>query len=136
MKSIIYTSDFRSGPEATEKQQKHFATDVEFAYGSGYRYIKDNSGTLFLMESATSITESDFTEDEINALYSIANDIADAIDESEDESETPYCIECHNLMLIDQVINNTLKQANDITPQQAETMLRLAQLKSILQKGH
>jgi hypothetical protein len=35
-------------------------------------------------------------------------------------------------MLIDDIINNTLIKEEDITPQQADTMLKLAKLKEML----
>ena len=57
-------------------------------------------------------------------------DEAQTVEDNGDDNA--YCIECHNLMLIDQVINNTLKQESNITPQQIDTLLKLAQLKKML----
>jgi hypothetical protein len=49
------------------------------------------------------------------------------------DDECPdYCIHCHNLFLIDGVINNTLKGTEPITPQQADTLIKLGQLKHLL----
>jgi len=123
MGQFIYTSGFSGGPEATKKQQILFAADAEYAYGEGYEYIQDTEGTIFFMVNPTELYECEphITEDYLQSL-----------DESEVDPDEDYCIHCHNLKLIDEVINNTLSKDTDITPDQADTMLKLARLKQML----
>lgn len=136
MKQFIYVSSFASGQEATKKQQKHFETDVAYALESGYEFIQDANGTTFQIISATELVEVDVTEEDLAALHNATAQLAEAIEDAmSDDSDSDYCIHCHNLQLIDQVINNTLKQATNITPQQADTMLKLAQLRLMLNGG-
>ena len=49
-----------------------------------------------------------------------------------DEECPDYCVNCHNLSLIDGVINNTLKGTEPITGHQADTLVKLGQLKHLL----
>ena len=65
----------------------------------------------------------------LDTLLDICDEVI-ALGEQEDDDD--YCIQCHNLMLIDQIINNTLSKDSDITPQQADTMLKLASLRQAL----
>ena len=43
----IYTSSFRTGENATKKQQMLFATDTAYALSEGYQFIRDCDGDLF-----------------------------------------------------------------------------------------
>jgi hypothetical protein len=77
-----------------------------------------------------------YIADAVGDVYELINlNVESEPDEGEpciDEECTDYCIHCHNLFLIDGVINNTLKGIEPITPQQADTLIKLGQLKHLL----
>ena len=134
MKKFIYVSDFKVGPEATKKQNMLFFTDLTFAISEGYDYIQSKEGPVFRVVDEDHIVEVEVTEEELQAaadtLVKQPKEVEFGPEDTLEQSE--YCIHHHNLMLIDQVINNTLLQKESITPQQADSMLKLAQVKSIL----
>lgn len=130
MKKFIYVSEFKVGPEATKKQTMLFHTDLAFAISEGYEYIQPKEGPVFQILGPNEIVEVDLTEEELAAAAELSHSAPEQVEF--DPTEEEYCIHCHNLMLIDQIINNTLKQTNDITPEQADTMLKLAHLAKML----
>lgn len=130
MKKFIYVSEFKVGPEATKKQTMLFHTDLAFAISEGYEYIQPKEGPVFQILGPNEIVEVDVTEEELAAAAELSHSAPEQVEF--DPTDEEYCIHCHNLMLIDQIINNTLKQTNDITPQQADTMLKLAHLAKLL----
>lgn len=130
MKKFIYVSEFKVGPEATKKQTMLFHTDLAFAISEGYEYIQPKEGPVFQILGPNEIVEVDVTEEELAAAAELSHSAPEQVEF--DPTEEEYCIHCHNLMLIDQIINNTLKQTNAITPQQADTMLKLANLAKVL----
>ena len=140
MKQHIYKSEFITGPEATERQDRLFQADLKYAIDQGYDYISMSDGKVFSIDSdEQSLTEVDITEAELQEFAKIQAEIKKSIEnemyeDAEDKDE--YCKNCHNLMLIDDIINNTLTSTDDITPQQADTMYRLAQLKHLLASIH
>ena len=124
MKKFIYVSEFKVGPEATKKQTMLFHTDLAFAISEGYEYIQSKEGPVFQILGPNEIVEVDITEEELAAAAELSHSAPEQVEF--DPTDEEYCIHCHNLMLIDQIINNTLIQTNNITPQQADTMLKLA----------
>lgn len=130
MKKFIYVSEFKVGPEATKKQNKLFEADLEFAISEGYEYIQPKKGPVFQILGPNEIVEVDVTEEELAAAAELSHSAPEQVEF--DPTDEEYCIHCHNLMLIDQIINNTLKQTNNITPDQADTMLKLAHLAKLL----
>lgn len=130
MKKFIYVSEFKVGPEATKKQTMLFHTDLAFAISEGYEYIQPKEGPVFQILGPNEIVEVDVTEEELAAAAELSHSAPEQVEF--DPTDEDYCIHCHNLMLIDQIINNTLKQTNNITPQQADTMLKLAHLAKLL----
>ena len=130
MKKFIYVSEFKVGPEATKKQTMLFHTDLAFAISEGYEYIQPKEGPVFQILGPNEIVEVDVTEEELAAAAELSHSAPEQVEF--DPTDEEYCIHCHNLMLIDQVINNTLRQTNDITPEQADTMLKLAHLAKLL----
>ena len=130
MKKFIYVSEFKVGPEATKKQTMLFHTDLAFAISEGYEYIQPKEGPVFQILGPNEIVEVDVTEEELAAAAELSHSAPKQVEF--DPTDEEYCIHCHNLMLIDQVINNTLRQTNDITPQQVDTMLKLAHLAKML----
>ena len=88
-----------------------FFRDVAKCHMLGLGVIEDAKGHKYTVNSATSVT-SILTE--------------------ETDTKDDYCIQCHNLMLIDQIINNTLLQEGKLTTDSCDNMLRLAHLKSVL----
>ena len=130
MKKFIYVSEFKVGPEATKKQTMLFHTDLAFAISEDYEYIQPKEGPVFQILGPNEIVEVDVTEEELAAAAELSHS---APEQTEfDPTDEEYCIHCHNLMLIDQIINNTLRQTNNITPQQADTMIKLAHLAKML----
>ena len=135
MKQHIYKSEFITGPEATERQDRLFAADLDYAIDQGYEYISMSDGKVFSIDSdEQSLTEVDITEAELQEFAKIHAELKQAVaDELGDEE---YCINCHNLMMIDKIINNTLRVEEPFTPQQADTLIKLAQLKTLLSNIH
>lgn len=130
MKKFIYVSEFKVGPEATKKQTMLFHTDLKFAISEGYEYIQPKEGPVFQILGPNEIVEVDVTEEELAAAAELSHSVPEQVEF--DQTDEEYCIHCHNLMLIDQIINNTLRQTKDITSQQADTMLKLAALAKTL----
>lgn len=128
MAQFIYLSKFQASPEATKRQQMHFEADVNFAFSEEYSFIKSSDNLTFQIVSPTELIEVDVTEEQLQA----AVDNLQALAEESSVPEEDYCIQCHNIMLIDQIINNTLLQDGKITPSSCDNMLKLAQLKQIL----
>ena len=137
MKQHIYKSEFIAGPEATERQDRLFAADLDYAIDQGYEYISMSDGKVFSIDTEdNSLTEVDLTEEELQEFAKIHAELKQAIENELDDEEDDYCINCHNLMMIDKIINNTLRVEEPLTPQQADTMYRLAQLKHLLVNIH
>lgn len=137
MKQHIYKSEFIAGPGATERQDRLFNADLKYAIDQGYEYISMFDGKVFSIDTEdNSLTEVDLTEKELQEFAKIHAELKQAIENELDEDDEEYCKNCHNLMLIDDIINNTLTSTDDITPQQADTMYRLAQLKHLLASIH
>jgi hypothetical protein len=130
MKQHIYKSEFTAGPESTERQERLFTADLEYAIDKCYDYIQMSNGKVFSIDADNqSLTEVDITEEDLQKLEKIAQSNSSAADED-------YCTNCHNLMLIDDIINNTLTSKYDITPERADTLVKLAQLKHLLVSIH
>ena len=128
-RQFIYLSTFQASPEATKRQQMLFATDVSYAISEGYDFIKSSDNMTFQIVDDNELIEVNITEEDLQTGYlnQLAQQDGDDCDDCDDDED--YCIACHNIMLIDEIINNTLSKAEDITPQQADTMLKLATLK-------
>ena len=135
MKQHIYKSEFITGPEATERQDRLFAADLDYAIDQGYEYISMSDGKVFSIDSdEQSLTEVDITEAELQEFAKIYAELKQAVADELDDEE--YCLNCHNLMMIDKIINNTLRVEEPFTPQQADTLIKLAQLKTLLSNIH
>lgn len=133
MKQHIYKSEFITGPEATERQDRLFVADLDYAIDQGYEYISMSDGKVFSIDpDGQTLTEVDLTEAELQEFAKIHAELKQAVADELDEDDEEYCKNCHNLMLIDDIINNTLTSTDDITPQQADTLVKLAQLKHLL----
>ena len=133
MKQHIYKSEFIAGPEATERQDRLFNADLDYAIDQGYEYISMSDGTVLSIDvEDNSLTEVDLTEEELQEFAKIHAELKQVIEDELDDEDDDYCKNCHNLMLIDDIINNTLTSTEDITPQQADTLVKLAQLKTLL----
>lgn len=142
MKQHIYKSEFITGPEATERQDRLFKADLEYAIDQGYEYISMSDGTVFSIDvEDNSLTEVDLTEEELQIFAQIHAELKQAIEkeltEQEDTGDNEdYSLDSHNLMMIDKIINNTLRVEEPLTPQQADTLIKLAQLKTLLVNIH
>ena len=51
MKQHIYKSEFIAGPEATERQDRLFKADLDYAIDQGYEYIRMSDGKVFSINS-------------------------------------------------------------------------------------
>lgn len=128
MSQFIYLSKFPASPEATKRQQMHFEADVNFAYSEEYSFIKSSDNLTFQIVTPTELVEVDVTEEQLQTVADNMQSLA----EEPSISDEDYCITCHNIMLIDQIINNTLLQTGTITTSSCDNMLKLAQLKQML----
>lgn len=135
MKNFIYVSQFKTGPDATKRQQMMFFTEVQFALSEGYEYIQDSESVVFRTLDQENLLEVDVTEESLRE-EAILNSKPEQVefDPTNSEDSIEGLLE-HNLFLIQSVINNTLTQNSDITPQQADTMLKLTEIYNNLLKG-
>lgn len=125
----IYSSKFPASPEATKRQQVHFEADVKFAQSEGYNFIKSSDKMTFQILEDNNLIEVDVTEEQLQNIQTNLESITEELDKLDDDD---YCIQCHNLMLIDQIINNTLLQEDKLSPDSCDNMLKLAQLRQML----
>ena len=138
MKQHIYKSEFITGPNATERQDRLFQADLDYAIDQGYEYISMSDGKVFSIDAEdNALTEVDLTEEELQEFAKIYADLKQAIEEELTEQEDTgdnkdYSLDSHNLMMIDKIINNTLRVEEPLTPLQADTLIKLAQLKTLL----
>lgn len=145
----IYTSSFRTGENATKKQQMLFATDTAFALSEGYEFIRDSNGDLFQIidecnllqmseeevlnynESSDSLeqgpTVCDFDPNECNC-----EDCCNCDCDSDCEEVPTELLNQDNIETIDVIIFNTLNQADPIRSSQLDSLIKLAQLKLLL----
>jgi hypothetical protein len=129
MSQFIYISKFPASPEATKRQQMHFEADINFAYSEEYSFIKSSDNMTFQIVSPTELVEVDVTEEQLQAA---ADNMQSLTEEPSIFEEEDYCITCHNIMLIDQIINNTLLQEGQLSTYSCDNMLKLAHLKQML----
>ena len=145
----IYTSSFRTGENATKKQQMLFATDTAFALSEGYQFIRDCDGDLFQIVDEYNLLQ--VSEDELfnqsprtekdPTVCSFNPDEWDESDscncscsgeDAEGTEEDFLCLNCDNIDTIDLIIYNTLNQATPIRSSQLDSLIKLAQLKLLL----
>ena len=145
----IYTSSFRTGENATKKQQMLFATDTAFALSEGYQFIKDCDGDLFQIVDEHNLLQ--VSEDELfnqsprtekdPTVCSFNPDEWDESDscncscsgeDAEGTEEDFVCLNCDNIDTIDLIIYNTLNQATLIRSSQLDSLIKLAKLKLLL----
>ena len=124
MEPKIYTSSFRTGPNATKKQQMLFATDTAYALSEGYEFIRDSKGVLFAIIDEHNLIEMD----ESGECKAPKETSFDPTAENEPVEETLTDLEA-----IDRIISTTLHQDSPITVDQAKSMFYLAQTKLIMQ---
>ena len=129
MKQFIYITEFPVGPDATEKQECLFNADLGYAISQGYEFVQTPDGKVFqIIPETNDLVEVDVTEEYLQNLAE-TQQAMEELDELEDDG---YCKVCHNISMIDDIINNSLRVDSAITPQQADTMLKLAHLKKVL----
>ena len=145
----IYTSSFRTGENATKKQQMLFATDTAFALSEGYQFIKDCDGDLFQIVDEHNLlqvseeelfnqsprTEKDptvcsFNPDEWDEFDSC--NCSCSSEDAEGTEEDFLCLNCDNIDTIDLIIYDTLNQAALIRSSQLDSLIKLAKLKLLL----
>lgn len=140
MEQKIYKSSFRTGPDATKKQQMLFATDTAYALSEGYQFIKDCNGDLFQIIDERNLLQ--MSEDEVlnypeypESLEQEPTEVefAPECDNSNSEAiNEHFCLNCDNIDTIDSIIFNTLNQAEPIRSSQLDSLIKLAQLKLLL----
>ena len=145
----IYTSSFKTGENATKKQQMLFATDTAFALSEGYQFIKDCDGDLFQIVDEHNLLQ--VSEDELfnqstrtekdPTVCSFNPDEWDESDscncscsgeDAEGTEEDFLCLNCDNIDTIDLIIYNTLNQATLLRSSQLDSLIKLAKLKLLL----
>lgn len=145
----IYTSSFRTGENATKKQQMLFATDTAFALSEGYEFIRDSNGDLFQIIDEYNLLQ--MSEEEVLNY----NESSDSLEQEPtvcdfdlNECDCEDCCNCDcdsdckevhtellnqdNIKTIDVIIFNTLNQADPIRSSQLDSLIKLAQLKLLL----
>ena len=127
MESKIYTSSFRTGPDATKKQQMLFATDTAYALSEGYRFIKDSQGVLFEIVDAHNLLEV-LVDESCAGCTTCKEPKETSFDPTAEGGEV-----LSDIKAIDRIISNTLNQESPITVDQAKSMFYLAQTKLIMQ---
>lgn len=127
MEQKIYTSSFRTGPNATKKQQMLFATDTAYALSEGYKFIKDSTGVLFEIIDAHNLLEVDDCE-ECNCCEGCNEPKEVSFDPDADGGPV-----LTDEQAIDRIISSTLHQYTPITADQAKSMFYLAQTKLLMQ---
>lgn len=146
MTSRIYTSSFRTGENATKKQQMLFATDTAFALSEGYQFIKDCDGDIFQIldeHNLLQVTEEEALDQSSDTEHepSICSfdpydldeeDTKDYGDCEEGSNDDDTCINDVNIRTIDFIISNTLNQKEPIRSTQLDSLIKLAQLKLLL----
>ena len=145
----IYTSSFKTGENATKKQQMLFAADTAFALSQGYQFIRDCDGDLFQIVDEHNLLQ--VSEDELfnqsprteqdPTVCSFNPDEWDESDscncscsgeDAEGTEEDFLCLNCDNIDTIDLIIYNTLNQATLLRSSQLDSLIKLAQLKLLL----
>ena len=136
MKKFIYRSRFQASPEVTELQLSHFYTDVKFAFANDYNFIESLDGLKFQIIDEDNLIEVDVTEEELQNVQENLNKLNELLNDpeitelpDEDDEDENYDIRLHNIMLIDQIINNTLLQNGKLSSESCDNMLKLAELK-------
>lgn len=132
MEPKIYTSSFRTGPDATKKQQMLFATDTAYALSEGYYYIRDSRGSLFEILDANNLIEVVGLDEDTGCIEPKETPFDPTIDNKPVE-DTNCKEDLTDLQAIDRIISNTLHQSAPITVDQAKSMFYLAQTKRIMQ---
>lgn len=146
MTSRIYTSSFRTGENATKKQQMLFATDTAFALSEGYQFIKDCDGDIFQIidehnllqvTEEEALNESPTTEHEPSICSFDPYDLDEEYTKDYgDCEEGPNNCDTRtndgNIHTIDFMIFKTLNQKEPISSTQLDSLIKLAQLKLLL----
>ena len=139
MKPKIYISSFRTGPDATKKQQMLFATDTAYALSEGYELIQDSKGIVFYIIDEHNIVEFDDTEDSLQAEPTQVNFNTEELIKTSvtslyglTESEDPEITPLSTPAAIDKIINNALNQSVPLRTTQVNYLIKLAQLKQLL----
>lgn len=138
MEKKIYTSSFRTGENATKKQQMLFATDTAYALSEGYSFIKDCDGDTFKIVDAHNLIQvgDDLEEDCSDCDCCKEPTVADFDPTHSNMGATRTSEKTvsnrKNYETIDLVIHNTLNQKTTLRADQIDSMLKLGQLKAIL----
>ena len=127
MEPKIYTSSFRTGPDATKKQQMLFATDTVYALSEGYNYIRDSKGVLFEIADAHNLIEIGEIDECAGCTTYCEPKEASFDPTAGTEEHLP------DIQAIDRIISNTLHKDSPITVDQAKSMYYLAQVKLLMQ---
>ena len=122
----IYKSSFRTGPDATKKQQMLFATDTAYALSEGYTLIQDSQGVVFQIIDEQNLLELGPVVDE--RTNGLEQEPATTTFDPQSKGFTPLS----NLEAIDKIINTTLNQEHFLRAEQVDALLKLGQLKVML----
>lgn len=95
--------------------------EVKFALLKNHSHICDVNGDVYSIS---------VEGDEICMIQ--LSSLSEDKDESDYEDESGVCITLDSIKLIDKTINNSLRSTEPITPQQADSMLKLASLRRAL----
>lgn len=131
MPNTIYVSSFRTGPDATKKQQMLFATDTAYAMSEGYAFIEDSQGIVYQILDEFNILE--FDEDACDECDEDCDECEIQQDPTEcDFDPTAPAEEINNPATIDLIIHNILHQREPLRADQVDSLLNLAKLRILL----
>ena len=136
MEQKIYKSSFRTGPDATKKQQMLFATDTAYALSEGYNCIEDSQGVLFQILNERNLVEigddSECLCDDFRCGREPVETVFDPTISGTASKPISEPSAKENMKTIDLVIHNTLNQREPLRVDQVDSLLKLGQLKEIL----
>ncbi len=129
----LYTTEYTPGSE-------YFKIAVIGAKNNGFDFIRSTKTNEITDVDGNSIPAKIQLEilSKVFGTHLTAEHFSDEMkqfidDEPETDTDTDeYCVEYHNLHLLDTMINNTLKLERDMTNPTAEVLIKLAQLKLLL----
>lgn len=118
----VYTTDLDLLDQST-RNILFVEAEAKFALLENYTHLCDINGDVY----SISTQDGEITLEAVNSSKD-----EESMEESEHSQNDEECVVCDSLRIIDKIINNSLKSTEPITPQQADTMLKLAALRKAL----
>jgi len=136
--SILDTEESSSSESKMEAAADELnAYAAENNYASFHAVVTDEGTIIAEFDDEDTFMElleidSDTIEDTKKAMDNLCR--STSTETSEKSSD--YCIDCHNIKLIDGIINNTLSAKKDITNSMADVLIKLKKLQKMIREGY